>query len=1048
MTRSAVKPLRFAALAPLALCVFIALTSAADVIHGLNAPNGVLAVDSGTTVLTNGFDATLPEALATNAVLWFAADKNVITNESGGVTEWRDVREAANAETRLYNAALAYLPAEGDAGYAFRSELPVLVTTNKLFRPDTKAVDFGSYGSGRWLYFAKPGSTSLLRPYIGSFFTVVGFDSTCGHILGDVSALATGASGTMFFHKGRASEVAGYISTTDTGSSVMNAGETRLNGTRIDPINTTYNYNNFQLFTQNGPDNTSRGKPYASTFFNHANYKASNGGTLDRQGGGTIVEFIAFKRVLTDAERREVEAYLSAKYYGIPVAGCVSVAEGATLAIGLDGTWGATERVAVLSDSCGAGTIRKSGDGTLLIERPVSIDASRIDLESGRLDMGHLHLAPFVASATNRQLEIGNWFWRYSNDQTDGCMVLQGAVGATDAAASLAPTDWAGRSLVLKDVTGILRNRPVPYTPPALGFAETNLLVNGGFEQPVIAETSGYMQGQVAKYLQGESAQPTGWKLNSNTQNILSEYGLPWRQDTANKVEGNQVFVLSANGSNYGDIEQTFTAPFDGLYRLTFWASRRETRSETEGQLRMRVYLDGVAFALHVNCADHRGNRNAMRQFMLSLPPLAAGEHTIRFRLDSNVTTDRAIILDDVRLSPVAKGEFVAVPNAGFESEEMISQITGEQPLGYYKLKPTEAAWSFVSSFTNLVDNGDGTVTTNVTSGGNVGITGSSTWFAYQRSVPAPGEELENLHKAFMQKHAKIATTVTAPHGGTVVFSMRYGNRANNPWDEAGNGTVRDTGQTCHVLFDGTAIGSVSPTCEAMRTFVSAPFAITAGEHTLEIENVPPASGDTATIVDDIRIAYDGSGLIAAGKTFTTTLTAPSNGFFRLTVPAMGQELRLGHINGTCNNYSSYPVTAYMYLDGALTGKIRLERPEWTSFALVMPYLTAGDHTLAFTVSSVASETASNARFRVGHLDLEPLAFLETAPEKTMKDTSIEVVDAAKLDLQFEGTMTLGRLRIGGKSVYGEFSAASDPTHFTGPGVLVVRPKGLFIICR
>ena len=127
---------------------------AADVtVAGLNAPNGALSVDADTAVLTNGFNATLPRA-----TLWFAADTNVIADENGGVTEWRDVREAANAETRLYKAALAYLPEEGEDGYEFRSELPVLVTTNKLFRPGAKVVDFGSYGSGRWLYFAAPGS--------------------------------------------------------------------------------------------------------------------------------------------------------------------------------------------------------------------------------------------------------------------------------------------------------------------------------------------------------------------------------------------------------------------------------------------------------------------------------------------------------------------------------------------------------------------------------------------------------------------------------------------------------------------------------------------------------------------------------------------------------------------------------------------------------------------------------------------------------------------------------------------------------------------------
>ena len=401
--------------------------------------------------------------------------------------------------------------------------------------------------------------------------------------------------------------------------------------------------------------------------------------------------------------------------------------------------------------------------------------------------------------------------------------------------------------------------------------------------------------------------------------------------------------------------------------------------------------------------------------------------------------------LDGVSFT-VEKGEFVSVPNAGFESVEMVPSAGAN---GYFKGTPQEAAWSFISTYTNLVDNGDGTVTTNVSSSGSsCGICGSSTWFAYHRSVPAPGEELENLHKAYMQGHGKIVTTVTAPRVGAVVFTMRYGNRANMAWDSMGIGSVRTLGHTCRVLLDGVEIGSVTPTCEAVRTFISVPFAIAAGEHMLEIENVPPASGDVATVVDDIRIAYDDSGLFALGETFTATLTAPSNGFYRLTVPAIGTELELGHINGMCNGFARYPSTAYLYLDGALVNKLRVERPEWTSFAFVLPYLTAGDHTLAFSLSSNGQETASNARFRVGHLDLQPLAFLETAPADAMQDTSIAVVDAAKLDLQFEGKMTLGKLSIDGTSVTGEFSAASDPTHFTGPGVLVVHPKGTVVIIR
>ena len=84
---------------------------------------------------------------------------------------------------------------------------------------------------------------------------------------------------------------------------------------------------------------------------------------------------------------------------------------------------------------------------------------------------------------------------------------------------------------------------------------------------------------------------------------------------------GSNEEVACKDGATNGDLQQPFTAPFDGLYRLTFWAGRRESRSETEGQLRMYVCLDGQDIALHVNCADHRGNRNAMRQFLVHLPP-------------------------------------------------------------------------------------------------------------------------------------------------------------------------------------------------------------------------------------------------------------------------------------------------------------------------------------------------------------------------------------------------------------------------------------------
>ena len=179
----------------------------------------------------------------------------------------------------------------------------------------------------------------------------------------------------MFFHKGLGASIDGNIAAGGADNNTMYLGETRLNGTRIDPRIVAYNYNAFQLFSQNGPDRTTRGTPYASTFFNNCNFKPTNGGTLVRQGGGALAEFIAFDRVLSDAERREVEAYLAAKYFGVPVAGRVEVSAGATLAVGAGGLTSNAHRAAVLSDSCGAGTIRNAGVGTLVYLRMVYTSA-------------------------------------------------------------------------------------------------------------------------------------------------------------------------------------------------------------------------------------------------------------------------------------------------------------------------------------------------------------------------------------------------------------------------------------------------------------------------------------------------------------------------------------------------------------------------------------------------------------------------------------------------------------------------------------------------
>ena len=298
--------------------------------------------------------AELPDYLKAEAVIWLDANVNVVTDGSGGVTEWRDAREAGTSATAQHPRALAYNPTPAND---YSAVLPTMYDDSEGKFSGKTLVDFGEFTSGKWLYFARPDNVITQLPAC-AFLGVVGFHGrSSGTFLGDTTSISSGPGGKIFFLK-QTSSLADTCIARSTSLHVQ--GGTRIDGEAIDP--TVTKYRDFQVFSQNGPrffDNAGAYiRPYVSTLFNESNYKVVNGTSSDRQGGGILGELLIFGRPLADSERRAVEEYLSQKWFGKPCGSAMAAEEAverldpSTIA---DGTVYVTNGVSILSPAPAAG---------------------------------------------------------------------------------------------------------------------------------------------------------------------------------------------------------------------------------------------------------------------------------------------------------------------------------------------------------------------------------------------------------------------------------------------------------------------------------------------------------------------------------------------------------------------------------------------------------------------------------------------------------------------------------------------------------------------
>ena len=1003
--------------------------------------------------------AEFPAELSSSVSFWFEGNSNVITNDQGGVLQWWDCRESAYVEgedlsQRKFSnrRAMAYLP---EPANEFSSVLPTLYTDETRF-PGKRFVDFGELGSGKWLGFSQivtpPQTCATMisaRSKVGAYFAVVGFCETAGEIVSDVQNY-TKKGNKAFFRQSDGSGK-GAISTTDIAYSVAFLGETRIDGRRVDPCVEGYRLGDFQIVTQNGPGDYkhySVNGPAASTLFNYSNASG-------QQGGGILGELIAFTRALTDEERRAVEKYLAIKWFGTEFASELNV----------NGSVDVTGSK-VVDRLSGDGTLTKKGDGKLTSSFQGETPNMAIKLEGGELQLDQKREPVRLLPTDGKRVTLSNGVYSVSEATPDR---FEFASADGNAFLLMTADDLAVSNLSVSGASLALGGKAMQAAFAEAGDLLANsgsIVVNGGFEVPAIDN---------GEWDDIQEYSDCGWTSSgvANTV-VLARKGSAIFEPTngAYVVEGSQVLgvhpTTDKGVTDYYSVpmwaEQTVTAPFDGLYELTFWMTRRPGANRKEGanNTRGEIFIDGERVFYGAVSTDHRSDQDFFKQFAVDVP-LSEGTHVLRLAIFGNNAKNRAVLYDDVRLRPIKKGVFAKIPNPGFESTDPVNNKGAN---GWYVSSPSEASWKFVNG------TGDRSIP--------AGITQHSTWWSQDLAQAA--DALRDYRKAFLHNDDYVTNTIVVPKAGKYVFSMRFSNRCSYPWNNGCTGSARASGHALAVSVDGTEIGRAYPVSQLPETY-KAVCTLSEGEHELKIAgmlafNEDGTQKETTSVIDDIRLqlyedtdailkesdfldGFNGAwtacgegvasveaGIVTLGPggEVAQTITVPSNGYYFAEFSAYGMTPELTSSNGVYNGTLWYPQEIAVKVDGRTVGTARPENDVRHRYTFSLGYLAGGSHAFSLVGTESAGE---KARSYLTDAAIRPLSVTEAkAADFNLEKASWSLDGNSRLDLQFFGSVRLGELRINGSRVSGVFSVATQPDWVSGQGEIVVRERGTVIMLR
>ena len=570
-------------------------------------------------------DESVPAALVEQAALWLKSDVNVDCASGSSVATWYDCRETC--ESGVYgNTHLRADSREGTTGE------PTTVWPTKT----TDGIDFGTYGSGRWMRFQNAVGEDVDIEKVHHAFVVYSIDTAKG--LGFVLGVKKGAQ--PYFHRGN-----GVYLSEQSAPLVARAGQFRLDGVRIDPIVTPVQTGRHLLSYEAG------GMPKvhveALFFDREVNDK-------ERCGGGVLAEVVLFTNRLHSAERLAVENYLAVKY-------------------GLAADRTAVPLVNVRSTDDGSVKVSSATAQAFSPTNGVTIaGAGRIDVADGALTLSSRNAADFEGSV--RYASVGTFVGGpvpYGVEAGKAVDLAPGDHGIVSVTPSSAP---AGSFVKTGGADMAIREIPSDVTRLEFSGGTLHLLGRQADVAPAVAvfanpgfELNNASTGDL-RITSPRNApiadQVPGWTLQLNDAAVNSAFwhftnvGMKSRTwfSPYEPPEGDYALGFQASG----DIWTTVKVPQAGVYELTFKTCARTSYTGA----RLAVSLDGNVFA-HVTAMDGSGfviNR-------LRTPLLSADDHVLK--LACTTTFDSTVIFDDfkmVRVADALGGDGVwQIPNGSFE---------------------------------------------------------------------------------------------------------------------------------------------------------------------------------------------------------------------------------------------------------------------------------------------------------------------------------------------------------------------------------------------
>jgi RHS repeat-associated protein len=293
---------------------------------------------------------------------------------------------------------------------------------------------------------------------------------------------------------------------------------------------------------------------------------------------------------------------------------------------------------------------------------------------------------------------------------------------------------------------------------------------------------------------------------------------------------GNQVLFLQLTGL----ATQTITDWQAGTYVISLKAAKR---ANAGGNNEIRVLVDGqVISTLQPLSTNYETLTTA--PFSVS-----AGTHWITLAGVNGSTPGNTVFVDDVVILHAP----ATAANGSFEQPAVGA--------GNFQPTPAGATWAFA---------------------GTSGIAANNSPFTGTQAAPTGTQVL------YLQMTGAASQTIAGWQAGSYVISMKAAKRANYG--------VNDF----RVLVDGQPVATFASTSTTYEPFVTVPFTVSAGTHTISLAGLNTVGGDNTVFIDDVQIIPTTQN--GPDPRFTTWFFYDALGRQTATVDALGPDWPLNAI--------------------------------------------------------------------------------------------------------------------------------------------------------